>query len=328
MQLLYAVLALTTSCLAASHTSAPAGALIVGSGGYGTIQAAVNALSSATESAQTIFIKPGTYKELVAIKKLAGPLTIYGYTEDTSSYSANRVIITAANSAASAGGDDASGTLRVETSKGFKMYNINVVNSYGPGSQAIAVSANADNQGYYACSFTGYQDTLRAAKGHQLYAKCYIEGAIDFIFGKTASAWFDSCDIGVLPQSSQGAITASGRSSADSSYYVFNKATIAAAHGQSVAAGTYYLGRPWGDYARVAFQYSSMSSVVNAAGWQVWDSGDERTGHVMLAEYRNTGTGAKGQRARFATTLSRALVIGEILGGGYASAVYVDTSYL
>lgn len=228
----------------------------------------------------------------------------------------------------------------------FKMYNINVVNSYGSGSQALAVSANngvsrhldafptlnADmwdfqNQGYYACSFKGYQDTLLAEKGYQLYAKCYIEGATDFIFGQTASAWFDGCTIGVLAKS-YGTITASGRTSADSSYYVFNKATVAAAPGQTVTAGSYYLGRPWGDYARVAFQYSSLSAVINSAGWHIWNTGDERTDHVTLAEYKNTGTGAAGTRASFASTLSEALVINDILGSSYASASYVDTSYL
>lgn len=123
-------------------------------------------------------------------------------------------------------------------------------------------------------------------------------------------------------------ITASGRTSADSSYYVFNKATVAAAPGQSVAAGSYYLGRPWGDYARVAFQYSSLSAVINSAGWHIWNIGDERTDHVTLAEYKNTGTGAVGTRASFASTLSKALVISDILGSSYASASYVDTSYL
>lgn len=65
--------------------------------------------------------------------------------------------------------------------------------------------------------------------------------------------------------------TANGRDSAeDPSYYVFNKCSIAAASGESVAAGTYYLGRPWGNYARVVFQNTVMSSVINAAGWSEW----------------------------------------------------------
>jgi pectinesterase len=116
---------------------------------------------------------------------------------------------------------------------------------------------------------TGYQDTLLAQVGAQLYAKSYIEGATDFIFGQQAQAWFEQCDIGVLA-ASKGYITASGRSSADSGYYVINKSKVAAAPGNTVAVGAYYLGRPWGNYARVIFQNTAMTSVVNAAGWVIW----------------------------------------------------------
>jgi pectinesterase len=69
---------------------------------------------------------------------------------------------------------------------------------------------------------------------------------------------------------SVGTITASGRSSDDSGYYVINNSTIAAASGQSVTSGSYYLGRPWRDYARVIFQLTSMTDVINSAGWEEW----------------------------------------------------------
>lgn len=105
------------------------------------------------------------------------------------------------------------------------------------------------NQGYYGCGLSSYQDTVLAETGAQLYAGCYVEGAVDFIFGQTAQAWFDSCKIGVLA-TSYGTITASGRASDNSGYYVINNSTIGAASGQSVSNGAYYLGRPWEDYAR------------------------------------------------------------------------------
>lgn len=168
---------------------------------------------------------------------------------------------------------------------------------------------------------------MLAETGAQLYSACYIEGATDFIFGQSANAWFEKCTIGVLP-ASIGYVTASGRSSDTSSYYVFNKATIAAAPGKTVTSGAYYLGRPWGDYARVAFQSSSLSSVINGAGWHIWNTGDERTDHVSFGEYGNVGAGASGTRASFATKLSSPLAIGSILGSSYASQHYVDTSYL
>ena len=142
MRSLTSLLSFAALALAASRTSAPSGALVVGSSGkYSTIQAAVDALSS-TSKEQVIFIQPGTYKEQVYIKKLSGTVTIYGYTEDDTSYSSNQVVITAAGNLLNAENDDATATLRVWT-ENFKMYNVNVVNSYGEGSQALALSAYA-----------------------------------------------------------------------------------------------------------------------------------------------------------------------------------------
>lgn len=205
--------------------------------------------------------------------------------------------------------------------------NVNVKNSYGQGSQALALSANSGQQGYYACGFYGYQDTILAQNGAQLYARSYIEGATDFIFGQHAQAWFEQVHIGVLA-ASQGYITASGRASNDAGYYVINKSTVAAAPGNTVAAGAYYLGRPWGAFARVVFQSTSMTNVINAAGWHIWNTGDARTSNVVFEEYGNTGAGASGQRASFSKKISSPVAISTVLGSGYASAHYVDASYM
>ena len=47
----------------------------------------------------------------------------------------------------------------------------------GEGSQAIALSAQADQQGYYGVKLQGYQDTLLANTGNQIYANSYLDGA-------------------------------------------------------------------------------------------------------------------------------------------------------
>ncbi len=57
------------------------------------------------------------------------------------------------------------------------------------------------------------------------------------------------------------------------------------APGTACPAGAYYLGRPWDKYARVVFPADNMSSVVNPAGWQVWNKGDERTSDVLFGEF-------------------------------------------
>lgn len=163
---------------ATNRTSPPAGALVVGSNApYAKIQDAVNALSPTTPTAQTIFIQPGTYAEQVYIPRLASALTIYGSTPDTSTYAHNSVTLTATSSISAAGNDDKSATLRVWTPS-FALYNVNVENAYGRGEQAVALSAYATKQGYYACSFKGYQDTVLAETGVQVYGGCYVQGAV------------------------------------------------------------------------------------------------------------------------------------------------------
>jgi pectin methylesterase-like acyl-CoA thioesterase len=63
-----------------------------------------------------------------------------------------------------------------------------------------------------------------ANTGNQLYAKSLVVGAIDFIFGQTATAWFEKVDIRTI---ATGYITASGRSSATNpSWYVISHSTV------------------------------------------------------------------------------------------------------
>ncbi|KAJ4314652.1 hypothetical protein N0V84_008779 [Fusarium piperis] len=308
------VSSLVAGAFAAARTQAPSGAIVVGEGGdFSSIQAAVNSVSG---SNSVIFVKPGTYKEQVLIPDSAGALTIYGYTEDDQDYSKNQVTLTHSLGADEAGNNDSSGTLRAKN-KGLKVYNINVANSRGKGVQAIALSAYGDEQGYYGCQFTGYQDTILTNKGKHYFHASYIEGATDFIFGQESVAWFEQCDIGVV---AKGYITASGRDSASNpSYYVINKSTVKAAGAKD---GEAYLGRPWREYARVVFQNTELGSVINSAGWLPW--GSNPTNNVEYGEFGNTGAGASGKRASFSKKLSAAVSIDEILG----STSWIDSSYV
>lgn len=126
-----ALAALTpTQVWAASRTSPPSGCLHVAKSGgqYSTVQAAINSLSTSSSAAQCVFIDQGTYTEQVYVADRSAQLTIYGYTTDTSSYSKNGATITYNKSAAEAGNNDASGTLRAHSTN-LKVYNLNVVNS-------------------------------------------------------------------------------------------------------------------------------------------------------------------------------------------------------
>jgi len=55
------------------------------------------------------------------------------------------------------------------------MYNVNVKNTFGVGSQAIAISQYGSRVGLYGCGFHGHQDTVYVNRGTQVYLKGYIE---------------------------------------------------------------------------------------------------------------------------------------------------------
>ena len=169
----------------------PSGALVVGaSAQYKTVQSAVDA----AKPGQTIFIQPGTYNEQVWVK--LSNITIIGESSSPNSYSGNKVTITNNKSQDKGLNNDQTGTLRAHGDH-FRLYNVNLVNSRGKGSQALALSAYGDKQGYYGMQFRGFQDTVLSQKGHHFFSQSLIEGATDFIFGQQAQSWFEKCDIRV-----------------------------------------------------------------------------------------------------------------------------------
>ncbi|KAG8914767.1 hypothetical protein FRC00_011023, partial [Tulasnella sp. 408] len=261
-----------------------------GAGKYATITEAL-----ADTSSNIIYIYPGNYTEQVVISRSG--IKIYGQTSNKLAYSSNTVTISRYMSAATAGSNDASGTVRV-LATGVSLYNLNIENTFGKGAQAIALSVQAGTFGCYACQLRGYQDTLLASRDTQFYGKCLITGATDFIFGLYGSIWITG---GTIQTVASGYITASGRASDDANWYVIDKTTV-------TGTGTSYLGRPWRqvilfwgliftsnpilngrNYARVVFQNSNLGSIIPAAGWTQWSTATPNTDHILFAEYNNTG---------------------------------------
>ncbi|KAF8672232.1 Pectinesterase [Rhizoctonia solani] len=311
-----------------SRADVPAGAITIGSGGkYSTISAALKDTSS-----NIYYIYSGTYKEQVYINRAnVKSMIFYGQTASKLNYNSNTVTITNSLSAAAAGSNDLSGTVRVAAA-GVSLYNLNIANTYGKGAQAIALSVQAGTFGAYACKLTGYQDTLLANKGTQFYGRSYINGATDFVMhpppwkwfsaqcvvylvGTEASIWITKSTIETV---ASGYITASGRNSGDANYYVIDNSTIK-------GTGSCYLGRPWREYARVIFQNSNIGSNIVAAGWKNWNDNTPNTAHVYYGEYNNSGAGAwNSKRVSFATKMTSPIAISTVLG----STSWVDSAYL
>ncbi|KAK6357295.1 hypothetical protein TWF718_001612 [Orbilia javanica] len=316
-----------------THSSPRLGDLVVDGSGkypysYTTISSAVAALKNSTtfpySRGQTIFIFPGTYTEQVYIGKLLGPITIRGYTCDTRSYTKNKVTISYNLSRLTPGltNNDQTSTVRLWTSN-VKLYNLNIVNTFGEGAQALALSAQNTDQGFYGCKFVGWQDTIYANEGRQIYANSYVSGAVDFIFGLRAAAWFRNVDIEPL---GKGWITANGREAENNtSFYVFNRCNINGA--SNTTAGSTYLGRPWRQFSRVVFQKSYLGEVVNSAGWSRWDN-TQPVDNLFYGEYENTGPGAVGPRANFSFELSKSIKETDLFGQKFKDEYWVDEDYL
>ncbi|KAJ6553580.1 pectin lyase fold/virulence factor [Mycena vulgaris] len=232
-----------------------------------------------------------------------------GSTTNTGTYKENTAIITNNLNAQDNGGNDACATVRATSAApNLRIYNVNIVNSFGPGKQATALSATGTQQGFYGLSITGYQDTLLADGGvgvrYQYYSNCFIEGAVDYIYG-SASAWFGECTIA---SNGGGTITANSRNSAtDPTYYVIDSSTITSGTSTSLV-GAVYLARPWRTFARVVFQNSVLPDLINPIG-----------------EFANTGAGASTSKRVTYTPISAALTHAQVLGPSYSS--WIDSSF-
>ena len=285
-------------CAATGLAAAPAPIRVVvaqdGSGDFPTIQRAVDhALDNAPadRGRLTIEIRPGTYKERVIIPPNMPMVSFVGQ-------DAKSTVITAAMSAKEAGGTFLSATVTVY-SDGFEAENITFENTFGPGSQAVALTLYSDRAVLRRCRFLGWQDTLYAAAGRQYYVDSYIAGAVDFIFGN-AAAVFDNCEI---HSSGDGYVTAESRTLAEGPEgYVFQHCRLTAeANVKSV-----YLGRPWRAYSRVVYLNCWMGPQIRAEGWNNWGKAEnEKT--AWYGEYGSEGPGANpSARAPWAHRLTEA----------------------
>ncbi|KAI1101628.1 pectin lyase fold/virulence factor [Jackrogersella minutella] len=288
-------------------TTPPQGAVLVSadgsvSGSYTNLTAALASLPS-DSTTQVIFMYPGTYNEQTPAVNRAGQVVIMGYTDDAPgrTFKTNQVTITQARglsvSPLPTGHSDAETATIQTASNKISFYNVNIVNSENlDGSQSsyvtLAASIYGDKIGFYGCSFIGWQDTLLtgATAGYQYYESCYIEGAIDFIWGYSM-AYFKGCTIGA--KRAKSAMTAHSRSSLTAiGGYIFDQCLFTAADTATVdLTGLVYLGRPYSQYALVAIKNSYLDDVIQPAGWKVWSTTDTRTDHITFAEYNNVGPG-------------------------------------
>ncbi|KAF8043209.1 hypothetical protein BT93_A1528 [Corymbia citriodora subsp. variegata] len=262
-----------------------------GGGNFTSVQAAIDSVPSGNDNWLSIQINPGTYEyrlpclEMVTIPPDKPCIFLQGKGQDST-------IITFDSHEQT----DTSATF-TSSPDNIVVQGITFKNSYNrywskanepPVVQALAARIYGDKTMFFECGFLGLQDTLWDVRGRHYYYSCYIEGAIDFIFGRGQS-FFEDCTMNVtvgLPpyHLSYGCVTAQDRESpGDPSGFVFQRGSV-------FGSGRFLLGRAYGPYSRVVFHETLLSAGVAPQGWDSWNfQGDE---DIMYAEVDCEGTGS------------------------------------
>ncbi|MET8980242.1 pectinesterase family protein [Streptomyces sp. NPDC004539] len=285
--------------------------LYVDTGGRGDFTSVRAAVTAATGAGWTLVLAPGTYRETVAVDATRTGMTWIGASRDP-----RDVVVVYDNAAGTPKpgggtyGTTGSATTTVQAA-GFTAHRITFANDWLradhpeiTGTQAVAIKVQGDRSAFHHCRFLGHQDTLYAdssaltAFARQYFADCYVEGDVDFVFGR-ATAVFERCHFRTLDRTDlagapYGFVFAPSTAGANPRGYLVSRSRVS-----SQAPDAYYkLARPWvpssdttarpmltvrdtglGTGIDAVTPYTNMS---DAFPWQ----------SQRFAEYRNYGPGA------------------------------------
>jgi pectinesterase len=255
-----------------------------GKGGYKTVQAALDAIPSNSNKPVTIFIKKGTYKEVITVDATKNFITLLGE-------GASNTILTYNNHAGTKlpNGD----TLNTWTCASAFIYgndfhaeHLTFENNAGfTAGQAVALRIEGNRASFKNCRVLGNQDVLfLSGSGVKHYFRdCYIEGSTDFIFG-AATAVFKDCHIHSKKNSH---VTAASTNSIIPYGFVFFDCKLTA----DSSINKVSLGRPWSPAASVTYINCWMDKHIVPEGWNNWKNpANEAT--ARYAEYHSSGPGA------------------------------------
>ena len=278
-----------------------------GSGDYTTVQAAVDAVPSGNTEPFIINIKPGVYQGQVKVPSDKPYVAFRGKGRHASD-----VVITdnRANGTLKPDGTTwgTSGSASVTISgNDFSAKNLTFANDFDEAAhpeiankQAVAVLTLADRLTFENVRFLANQDTLylnsaNATTIGRVYLRdCYVEGDVDFIFGR-ATAVFEHATIHSLDKGSttnNGYVTAASTMIDNPYGFLFIHSRLTSnAPDKSV-----YLGRPWhpsgnvNAIGQVVFRDSWIGPQILDAPWS--DMSGFSWKEARFFEYRNHGPGA------------------------------------
>ena len=278
-----------------------------GGGDFTTVQEAIAAVADDNADRTTIRIRAGVYTGPFVVPRAKQNVTFAGDGADKTilTYALNVTDPIPAGVPTKMGGN---GTIVL--ADGFHARDLTFRNTSGDHGQAMALRVQGDRGVITNCRLLGWQDTLLAHSKRQYFRDCLIEGRVDFIYG-ASTAVFDRCEI----RSKEGGyVTAASTPKENPFGFVFLDCKLTG-DGEPQA----YLGRPWRDFAAVAFLRCAMGDHVKPQGWHNWGK-PQREKTARYAEYKNTGPGAdRAQRVEWSKELSDAeaarYTVANVLGG-------------
>ncbi|RDX79873.1 putative pectinesterase 67, partial [Mucuna pruriens] len=268
---------------------------INGNGEFKSIQAAIDSIPEGNSNWVIVHVRKGIYREKVHIPKNKPFIFMRGNGRGKTGIVWSQ----------SSEDNIASATFRAEAHD-FIAFGISFKNeaptgvAYTSQNQSVAAFVAADKVAFYHCAFYSTHNTLFDHKGRHYYDACYIQGSIDFIFGRGRTI-FHNCEIFVIDDKRvkiHGSITAHNRENeSEMNGFIFIK-------GKVYGIGAVYLGRAKGPYSRVIFSETYLSMTIDPEGWTNW-SYDGSTENLYHAEYKCHGPGASvGRRAPWSRQLT------------------------
>ncbi len=247
-----------------------------GTGDFCSLQGAVNYVSDDNQLPIEIFVRKGVYDGMVYIMPDKAHIHIIG--EDRKG-----TIITGRNNDRLNSGRLARSLVNVDADD-FVLENLTLHNTTPyRGSQAEALRVNGDRCVLRNADFISFQDTLLLS-GRVYVTNCYVEGDVDFIWGK-GSVFFDQCEIKAV----HNGYYLQARNSTDHPGYVFSQCKLTASPGVEHCL----LARIDTDRfpgVQVAFINCQMGAQVPPVGWEVKGA---NASHLRYWEFHSTDARGK-----------------------------------
>ncbi|MDQ0925847.1 pectinesterase [Pseudarthrobacter sp. W1I19] len=284
--------------------------LEVGQGqAFRTVQAAVDSVAPGSTRRTLIRIQPGIYREAIRVPADKPRISFIGLGEKAED------VVLVFNNASGTPKPDGSGpfgtggsaSMRID-GPDFAAANLTFSNDFDEAAnqhianrQAVALFLTGDRAVLDNVRCVGNQDTLLVdspARGQQarfFFNDCYVEGDVDFIFGR-GTAVFSGCGIRSLDRGSEsnnGYVSAGSQNANIKHGYLFTGCRFVS----DAAAGSVHLGRPWhpgGDVdaiAQVLIRDSWLGAHVSGTPWTDM-SGFSWRG-ARFHEFNNYGPGSR-----------------------------------